>query len=75
MEVLLDGLEGGLEHGALLRAETPALRGRVDFVLRKGGREKVRRCKMKAGMHQYFDFCPNGEPKLGNIWYNFVKSC
>ena len=34
VEVLLDRLQGRLQHGALLRAQAPALRGRVDFVLK-----------------------------------------
>ena len=33
VEVLLDGLQGRLQYGALLWAQAPALRGRVDFVL------------------------------------------
>ena len=61
VEVLLDRLQGRLQHGALLRAETPALRGRVDFVLEKrrsGGiakRGRTRRgvplCSLTAERH------------------------
>ena len=50
VEVLLDGLQGRLQHGALLRAQTSALRGRVDFVLEERG-EDVPLCSLTAERH------------------------
>lgn len=41
VEVLLDRLQGRLQHGALLRAQTPALRGGVDFVLEERRSEGI----------------------------------